>query len=255
MSRDLVTTGGFDVKPTNLGEAKELATLISGTNMVPKHYQGKEADCLVAMMMGSEIGMNPMQSLQNIAVINGKPSLYGDAMLAIVMAHPAFEKIDESYDEATKVATCKLWRKGGSTYNATFGDEEATQAGLLVKSGPWSQYPKRMKQMRARGFGLRSLFPDALAGLISAEEAQDMPIPDEEVKSEPIDMGEAQVTVVDLPDESFNKNLPKWTKAINEGIRTATEIIDNFEEKKNCTFSVEQKQTLGEIKANNETDA
>ncbi len=51
--------------------------------------------------------------------------------------------------------------------------EDAKKAGLWGKAGPWSQYPKRMLQMRARSFALRDKFADALSGLIMAEEAQD----------------------------------------------------------------------------------
>ena len=47
------------------------------------------------------------------------------------------------------------------------------KAGLWGKAGPWSQYPKRMLQMRARSFALRDKFADALSGLLMAEEVQD----------------------------------------------------------------------------------
>jgi len=51
--------------------------------------------------------------------------------------------------------------------------EDAKRAGLWAKQGPWTAYPKRMMQMRARGFALRDAFPDVLKGMITAEEAQD----------------------------------------------------------------------------------
>ena len=57
----------------------------------------------------------------------------------------------------------------------TFSEQDAKVAGLWGKSGPWKQYPKRMLQMRARGFNLRDNFADILGGLITAEEARDMP--------------------------------------------------------------------------------
>jgi hypothetical protein len=56
-----------------------------------------------------------------------------------------------------------------------FSVEDAKRAGLWGKQGPWSAYPKRMMQMRARGFALRDAFPDVLKGLITAEEAEDYP--------------------------------------------------------------------------------
>jgi hypothetical protein len=119
-----------------------------------------------------------MQALQNIAVINGKPSVYGDAMMALVQASPVCEGIDEHIEgegTANPVAVCVAKRKGRNPVIARFSVEDAKRAGLWGKQGPWQAYPKRMLQMRARGFALRDAFPDVLKGLITAEEAQDYP--------------------------------------------------------------------------------
>jgi hypothetical protein len=119
-----------------------------------------------------------MQALQNIAVINGKPSVYGDAMMALVQASPVCEGIDEHIEgEGTPnpVAVCVARRKGRNPVIARFSVEDAKRAGLWGKQGPWQAYPKRMLQMRARGFALRDAFPDVLKGLITVEEAQDYP--------------------------------------------------------------------------------
>lgn len=169
------TGAGFALQPQNIQEAMQMADMLAKSQMVPKCYQNKPQDTLVAMMMGSELGLNPIQALQNIAVINGKPSIYGDAMLALVQNHPAFGGIKETYDESAMVATCTVWRKEGEKHTVTFSKADAEKAGLWGKAGPWSQYPKRMQTFRARGFALRDQFADALAGLISREEAEDMP--------------------------------------------------------------------------------
>lgn len=161
--------------PSNLKEAMEYATIIANSAMVPKSYQNKPGDILVAVQMGAELGLKPIQALQNIAVINSKPSVYGDALLALVQSHPSFEDIKEWFDEKTNTAFCSVKRKNQSEHTVSFSSEDATKAGLWGKTGPWSQYPKRMMQMRARGFALRDKFADALGGLITAEEAQDYP--------------------------------------------------------------------------------
>jgi len=177
VSTAIAKTGGagFSLQPQNVTEAMQMAEMLSKSQMIPKNYQNKPQDTLVAMMMGSELGLHPIQALQNIAVINGKPSIYGDAMLALVQNHSAFGGIQESFDEAAQVATCIVWRKNGEKHTVTFSQADAKQAGLWAKAGPWSQYPKRMMTFRARGFALRDQFADALAGLISREEAEDMP--------------------------------------------------------------------------------
>jgi hypothetical protein len=177
---DMTFRSGFALAPSNMDQAMKMAEMLSKSGMVPKHYQNKPQDTLVAMMMGHEVGLNPIQSLQNIAVINGKPSIYGDALAALVQNHPAFGGMEESFDEKTMTATCTVWRKGGTKHTQTFSQADATKAGLWGKTGPWTQYPKRMLAMRARGFALRSQFADALAGLITREEAEDMPMNDYE---------------------------------------------------------------------------
>ncbi len=163
----------FSLTPSSLKEAMEYAQIIANSTMVPKNYQGKPGDILVAVQMGAELGLKPIQALQNIAVINGKPSVYGDALLALVQAHPSFEDVKEAFDEKTNTAFCTVKRKNQDEYTVSFSSEDAKKAGLWGKAGPWSQYPKRMLQMRARSFALRDKFADALSGLIMAEEAQD----------------------------------------------------------------------------------
>lgn len=157
--------------PTNMKEAMEFAGLLAKSDIVPKDYQGKPGNVLVAIQWGMEIGLQPMQAMQNIAVINGRPSIWGDAMIALVRACPAFEYINET--QTDKEATCVIKRKGEPEAVRTFSLEDAKRAGLMGKSGPWTQYPKRMMQMRARSWALRDVFPDVLKGMICAEEALD----------------------------------------------------------------------------------
>lgn len=166
----------FSMQINSIDEGKEFASMIAGSDLAPKDYRGKPANVLVAMMLGNEIGLNPIQAMQNISVINGRPALWGDAMLALCRQHPEFEGIKETYDGDKKTATCEIKRKGEEVHIETFSEADAKEAGLLGKAGPWKQYKKRMIKMRARGFALRDTFPDALLGLITAEEAQDMPV-------------------------------------------------------------------------------
>ena len=174
----LTTTNQRGFAPATLTEAVTFSEMLSNSNMVPKAYQGKPQDILVCVQWGMEMGLAPMQALQNIAVINGKPSVYGDAMMALVQASPVCEDVEEYFEnEGTPnpVAVCVAKRKGRKPVTAKFSVEDAKRAGLWAKQGPWSAYPKRMMQMRARGFALRDAFPDVLKGLISAEEAADYP--------------------------------------------------------------------------------
>lgn len=162
--------------------------MVAKTPFAPKDFQNKPESCLLAGQHGAELGLGPMQSLQCIAVINGRPSIWGDAALALVQSSPVCEFVSESVDGEGEqmVATCIAKRRGYPAPSAVkFSVADAKRAGLWGKSGPWTQYPKRMLQLRARGFALRDAFPDVLKGLVTAEEAQDYPTQPEPVVVRP----------------------------------------------------------------------
>src|SRR5210317_1460160 len=175
MSRNLPT-----LAPQNMTEAMEFSKMISASGMVPSAYKGKPQDVLVAIQWGYELGLQPLQALQNIAVINGKPSVYGDAALALVKNDPRCAGVSEVVqgEGDERVAICTVKRRYGDEIEETsraFSVLDAKRARLWGKQGPWTQYPDRMRSMRARGFALRDAFPDALKGVITVEEAQDYP--------------------------------------------------------------------------------
>ena len=161
---------GFLV-PTTFQEAWQIAEALASSDLVPRDYKGKPANILVAMQMGAELGLAPMQSVQGIAVIGGRPAAFSDTQLALVRASGLLENINEFAEGG--VATCEVTRKGETPTVRTFSIEDAKVAGIWGRPGPWSQYPKRMLQMRARAFALRDTFPDVLKGLHVAEEVQD----------------------------------------------------------------------------------
>lgn len=176
------------LNPQNIAEALEIANVMSKSNIVPKDYQGNAGNIVVAIQWGMELGLPPLQAMQNLAVINGRPSLWGDAVIALVRGSGLLEYMRE--DVTDDSATCIVKRKGEPETARSFSKEDAKRAGLSGKQGPWSQYPKRMMQMRARSWALRDVFPDVIKGIAIAEEAQDMPAER--------DMGQAQ-TVNDEP--------------------------------------------------------
>lgn len=162
--------------PTSLQEAMQIAGLLADSDIVPKDYQRKPGNILVAMQWGAEIGLQPLQAMQNIAVINGRPSIWGDAMLALVRGSGLLDFIREEISEDGTKATCTVKRKGEEPVASVFTMEDAKKAGLSGKQGPWTQYPKRMLKLRARSYALRDVFPDVLKGMAIAEEEQDKEI-------------------------------------------------------------------------------
>jgi hypothetical protein len=168
-----ISMGTHGVSFQSYDELGRFCLAVQQSGLAPKSFSTPQA-IMVAIQHGLELGLAPMQALQSIAVINGRPSLWGDAALALATAHPDFEDINE---EATDTeATCTIKRKGRSPVVRKFSVDDAKKAGLWAKAGPWSQYPKRMLQMRARSFALRDSFPDALRGVAIREEQEDIPV-------------------------------------------------------------------------------
>ncbi len=167
----------FNFVATTFAEASKYAQIISESTFCPKDFKGKPGDVLIAMQLGNEIGLKPLQALQNIAVINGRPSMWGDAVWAIVQSQPDLEDTKEYIEGqgVNKVAYCIIKKKGKEPVIGKFSYEDAKRAGLIGKAGPWTHYENRMFQMRARGFASRDAYAHALKGINIAEEMEDMP--------------------------------------------------------------------------------
>jgi len=172
--------------PQEFGERMKYCEVLASSSLVPSGFRGKPEDVFVAIEFGQMVGLNPMQALTNIAVINGRPSIWGDAALALVKASGKLEYINEYLEEDGDniVAVCETKRKDESVAVVReFSIKDAEKAGLLNKS-TWKQYPKRMLQMRARAWALRDAYPDVLSGIQIAEEMQDVEVVEETQRSE-----------------------------------------------------------------------
>lgn len=188
-AKAVVAIGNRGLAPADMDGLWRAAQAVAKSGLAPKGIDTPEA-VFVAMEMGLELGLPLMASLQNIAVVNGRPTLWGDSQLAVVRATGELEEFAEWYEQAGQrlprnpstfddatAAVCRVKRRGMEASETAFTVGDAKRAGLWGKAGPWSQYPARMLKFRARSFGLRDQFGDALRGLLSTEEVQDIPIP------------------------------------------------------------------------------
>lgn len=130
---------------------------------------------VILLQAGAELGLSPIWACSNIFVIAGRPSVFGDALLGIVLAHPDCVDVIETMDGAgdQMEATCEVQRRNRLPVKRTFSVSDAKKAALWGKAGPWQSYPKRMLQMRARSWACRDSFADALRGLGVVEELRD----------------------------------------------------------------------------------
>ncbi len=239
MNTALAGTGTFSLSPQNLDEAMRMADLMANSEMVPKDYQKKPGNVLIAVQMGAELGLKPVQSLQGIAVINGRPAVWGDALRALILSAPDLITVKDTFDDSSMTARCSIVRSinGNQTeFIGEFSQADAQAAGLWGRN-TWKQYPKKMLEWRAFGFAARKAYADRLKGIQLAEEVRDItPIKE---------MGSAEVVQAFYSQEDFDKNFPKWEKAVLDGVKTPSEIIGMVSSK--AALSEDQKKQVNAI--------
>lgn len=163
--------------PRTLEEAYRLAAAMAKSGMTPRNVDTPEK-VLMSIMAGSELGMKPFQAVQSFAIINSRPSLWGDAIPALLYMNRFkirewFENAAPDYPDAM-TAYCEITRPDGQIVIGEFSVADAKEGKLWTKEGPWQTSRKRMLKMRARGFGARDGAADVLRGVFIAEEQQDI---------------------------------------------------------------------------------
>ncbi len=221
-------------EPTTMDELDAFSKRVAKSTMIPNNFRNKPDDVFTAIVAGAELGLSAFTSLRKIAVIHGNPSIWGDALPAIVYAHNKANVIDEWIDIESKTAHCKITRadtreaqeKAGLKYKPierTFSMDQANEAGL-AEGMAWKKYPRRMVQMRARAFAIRDAFPDLLSGMYTAEEQES--IPQERVKEADEVFDESEFSEIDaeFADEtSLIKSIPQ--EPIKDELHGKPEIL------------------------------
>lgn len=139
------------------------------TQMVPKDYVGKPDNIILAIMQGKELGLPPIMAIQSIAMVNGRPALWGDAVQGLCYARNVVEDHAETF-EGTEgqddfTAVCTVKRKGiASPKVGRFSQSDAKRAGLYGQA-IHGKYPRQMMVWRARHQAFHAAFPDILKGI------------------------------------------------------------------------------------------
>ncbi len=172
---------GKGIQLTTYDELTRYAMTIAQTEFCPKSFRGKPADIAIAIAYGLEHGLSPITSLQNTAVINGKPCFYGDILMGMVQASGKMEYFKsetigcEGEDDFGYEVESKH-KDNPHPVITSFTVCDAKKAKLWdnpSKADTWGKYPKRMLFYRARAFNLRDNFADVLQGLSFREEIED----------------------------------------------------------------------------------
>lgn len=179
--KDMALTG-YALKPTTFKELIELCTILSRSTFIPKAYQGQVGDIVAASQMGARFGWDPLTSLQSIAVVNGTPTVWGDALRALVFSDPNFSGVKEEELKGTKPEEqgyrCTLSHKTRGDLTEVFTMDMAQKAGL-TNSMAYKNHPMSMCRRRAFGRCANAWFPEATKGLYTreiVEESQPQPV-------------------------------------------------------------------------------
>lgn len=177
-----------NLMPQTLKGKYEMAGVLARSGLIPKGLDTAEK-VFVALQWGHELQLSPMVAVNNIAVINGKPTLSADIMSAVVKRSPEYGGVEWIKNSDTE-AECKITRilPNGKTETVTsrFSIEDAKKAGLTNKQ-IWQQYPRRMLKHRCLSYGLKDLFPDILAGLYTPEEMESTIEPAQQTETAPME--------------------------------------------------------------------
>jgi len=204
--------------PPNFGEIQTLAVdLAKARGFIPQAYIGNPGAIAACILTGAELGIAPMQSLRGIHVIEGRPTLSADLMLALaIRAGVRAQWLETTPD----VARLRLERDGFEAHDHTFSMADATRAGLARRQN-WGRYPAAMLRARCLSAALRAWCPDVLGGgvyvegeieprapvvkLVQPDDDDDAPpvfadVVDSEPEPEPRRPVHAEVRAADTPD-------------------------------------------------------
>lgn len=155
-----------------MSTAKSLADALCDTDMVPAIYKGKPGNGAAAILFGSEIGLNPIQSLQHIFVVHGTPAIYARTAVALLKRHGIkFRTIEES-------PTCVTIRaeRGDEVEESTWTIERANTAGF-VSNRKYQTEPQAMLYAKCAMEVSRRIAPDILLGIAYSTEEMELSQP------------------------------------------------------------------------------
>jgi hypothetical protein len=148
------------------------AEYFAKSQLIPQSLRGKPHDITIILQMGMEVGFNPLQALNSIDVIQGKPAIKPEAQLALIYQRCPNAFIQIKADPAKLSVTVQMGRNGAPQFETTWDIARARSMDLVSKDN-YKKQPLVMLKWRAIGEAARTIFPDIIRGLYNTEEAED----------------------------------------------------------------------------------
>lgn len=164
-----------------LNQISKLANIYANSSMVPDTYKGKSDNCFVALELASRMDVSPVLVMQNLYIVQGKPSWAGQACKALIDGSGKFRDSEYVMTGSIEDGTrgCYLQATNARTGKLVKGTEitlkMAQNEGWMSKNGSkWKTMPEQMLKYRAAAFFARTECPEALMGFQTAEETLDV---------------------------------------------------------------------------------
>lgn len=180
-----------------------IGKMFAKSNLVPKSYQGKDEDCMIAVDMANRMGVNPLMVMQNLYVVNGKPSWSGQACMSMIKGSSEFINVRPVYtgERNTDTWGCYIQAEYKTTGEVVRGTEVTIKMAKDEKwyskpdrygneTSKWQTMPEQMLAYRAAAFFARVYLPNALMGVCVEGEAEDIAPQEKQVYEVPNVMGE-----------------------------------------------------------------
>lgn len=155
--------------------AKQAAEMLASSSMVPTTYQNNPGSCFIALNTALRLRMDPLMIMQNLYVVQNRPSWSGQFAIALVNICPKFSATWFEYrneeDFQKGVRMCAQLKTGQNVYGTWITPEMVKAEGWGKK---WQTMPEQMYKYRAAAFFARTECPEALLGLSVEGEAEDM---------------------------------------------------------------------------------
>ena len=159
--------------------AGQMAQALSQSTIVPKDYQGNQANAMVAIEIANRLQTSPLMVMQNLYVIQGRPSWSAQFLIASVNGSGKYDmelQYDEKKDKDGKPFSCQCWTtKDGRKVSGPVIDMEMAKAeGWYGKAGSkWKTMPQIMLRYRAASFFARMNCPELTLGFYTKDEVID----------------------------------------------------------------------------------
>lgn len=165
----------------NMDKIMQWSEMLSKSTIVPITYQNRPENCFIALDMATRMGISPMVVMQNLYVIQGKPSWAGQAVASLIRSNPTLTDVqlhyvgEEGKDSWGAYVTAKRVKTGEIVKGGTVTIKIAKLEGWYQKrESKWQTMPELMLAYRAYSWFGRVHCPETMMGLQSVEETEDI---------------------------------------------------------------------------------